>query len=110
MQLRITQGKGFHVVMDNGVTLSVQIGPGNYSDNYNEPFRGERDRDYVLPPSSTAEIAVWIKGGSMLELPSCDTVAGYVPVSDVFRAIARLMALTDPTPEEVVDALGLTEE
>ena len=32
MTMRITEGKGFHMDLPNGVTGSVQFGPGNYCD------------------------------------------------------------------------------
>lgn len=61
---RITDGKGFHVTFENGYTVSVQFGPGNYAGNYNAPFRS-------APPkggweSRTAETAVWGPDGEML--------------------------------------------
>ena len=31
--MRITEGKGFHLDLPNGVTVSVQFGPGNYADD-----------------------------------------------------------------------------
>ena len=30
----VTTGKGFHVTFENGWTVSVQFGPGNFCDNY----------------------------------------------------------------------------
>lgn len=86
-QMRITSGKGVHFTFDNGVVLSIQIGGGNYSDNYDEPIgaieRGERG--YSLPASRTAEIAVWPEGERDLIDLGGDIVRGYVPVSDVLR-------------------------
>ena len=41
--IRITDGKGFIMTFPNGWEISVQIDPGNYSDNY-----------YFPPVSSTA--------------------------------------------------------
>ena len=32
---RINDNKGFSITFDNGYTVSVQFGPGNYSSNYN---------------------------------------------------------------------------
>jgi hypothetical protein len=108
MQLKITGGKGFHAIMSNGVTLSVQIGGGNYCDNFDEEIGATRERGFRLPPSFTAEVAIWVGNGGMLELPEGDTVAGWVSVAKVFDAIPRLAALQDPTPGDVIAALGET--
>lgn len=35
---KITGVKGFHITFENGWTVSVQFGGGNYSDNYDEPI------------------------------------------------------------------------
>jgi len=63
---RITGSKGFHITFENGYTVSVQFGPGNYCDNYNTEISsvqaGERG-------SETAECAVWAKDGKMIEHP-----------------------------------------
>lgn len=63
---RITDSKGFHITFENGYTVSVQFGPGNYADNYGASFRD------APPPrgwqSSTAETGVWGPDGTMLEL------------------------------------------
>ena len=107
MKLAITDGKGFHARMDNGIVLSVQIGAGNYCDNRNEPFKFEREASYVLPASSNAEIAIWMDGdGDMLDLPSGDSVAGHIPIDRIFAAIPALIALQSPTPESIFSAMG----
>lgn len=84
-QIRLTAGRGIHITHENGVTLSIQIGGGNYCDNYNEPIsRPDYDKHYQLPPSSTAEIAVWVDRGDMVNIDG-DQVKGYVPVKNVLR-------------------------
>lgn len=61
----ITQRKGFHITFDNGWTVSVQFGKGNYADNYNHPeFLPEKDID-----STTAECAAWGPKGVMVNMP-----------------------------------------
>ena len=106
MKLRITSGKGIHVEMGNGIVLSVQIGPGNYCDNRDEPFSALRDPKYRLPESRTAEIAVWFEGdGDMLDLPSGGTVAARVDIGKIFDVIPQLSALESPNPEVVCDVL-----
>jgi hypothetical protein len=34
----INENKGFQITFDNGYTVSVQFGPGNYGSNYNTSF------------------------------------------------------------------------
>ncbi len=101
-QMRITDGKGVHFTFDNGITISVQIGGGNYSDNYREPIcRSDRPDGYSLPPSSTAEIAIWTPDGEFADI-SGDMVKGYVPVDDVLRFIEFLRSLpSDLTKPEI---------
>ena len=105
MKLKLTPYGGFHVVMDNGVTLSVQIGPGTYSDNHNAHLPAAMQRG-GLPASSTAEIAVWLKDYDMTELPNGDTVAGRVPAERVFSMIPDLLTLEAPTEDEMVAVVG----
>lgn len=90
--MRITDGKGVHFTFDNGLTISIQIGGGNYSENYNEPIGARFDRGYVLPESSTAEIAVWGSDGNMLNIDG-DIVKGYVPVGRVLDFVQYLRSL-----------------
>jgi|TARA_R100000687_G_C6325316_1_gene106991 hypothetical protein len=54
-------GVGFQITFDNGWTISVQWGPGNYSDNQMEAWvggdlSGLHER---VTESTTAEIAAW---------------------------------------------------
>ena len=62
--LRITYGKGFHLAFSNGVTVSVQFGPGNYCDNYNMPLR--YDNNYKILESEDAEVAAWYKNEKLI--------------------------------------------
>ena len=83
---RITGGKGFHVTFENGYTVSVQFGGGNYCDNYDMAIGTERNRS---KESSTAECAVWAENGSLIEMPewSGDTVGGYMTPAQVLTLL-----------------------
>jgi hypothetical protein len=98
-KMRITDAKGVHFTFDNGYTLSIQIGGGNYSDNCHFPIGKEREGR--LPPSTTAEIAYWPSGGEMQKFGETDydTVKGYVPINEVLEWINKIAALPDPTRE-----------
>jgi len=84
---KITSGKGFHLIFKNGVTLSTQIGWGNYCDNYN--FSG--DMESIMKKNSweskDCEIGIWDKNKNWItkqmnkELfneKNSDDVKGYV--------------------------------
>lgn len=98
-EIKITNGKGIHFIFDNGVTASIQFGPGNYGSNYNMPFlvggkinildKLEKEGEFS---ATTVEVAAW-RGNREEWLTDkfidCgkDTVAGYI------------------TPDKVVDFL-----
>lgn len=84
---KITRGKGFHITFENGYTVSVQFGSGNYGDNYDASFddyegAGEKG-------SKTVECAVWASDGEMIEHPLFDgsNVGGYMPPSKVLELL-----------------------
>lgn len=58
---RITMNKGFQVTFENGNTISVQFGYGNYCENRNahEKYPIGKYVDFV--ECETAEIAIWDK-------------------------------------------------
>lgn len=93
--MRITDGKGVHFTFENGITISIQIGGGNYADNYDFPI-GPMRHDNPLPPSGAAEIAVWGSDGAWFDLDG-DQVAGYVRVEKVLDFIAYLRGLPNNT-------------
>jgi len=85
----INDGKGFRIRFPNGLTLSTQIGGGNYCDNYDH-----FDNIMTIPnriECSNAEIAVWNKEGiwvtkkivkKALNQKLDDNVMGYVSIED----------------------------
>ena len=54
------KGSGFCVTFENGWTISVQWGPGNYADNYDLTPTEAREEG-ALQQSKFAEIAAWNK-------------------------------------------------
>jgi hypothetical protein len=93
---KICDNKGFHLTFDNGWTVSVQFGPGNYSDNHHADF------DYLQekrPPwsSTTAEVAAF-KGDTWLgdddkPMESGTNVRGWqtpAQVLDLLNKMAKL--------------------
>jgi len=85
---RITGKKGFHVSFDNGYTVSVQFGPGNYCDNYSREI-GRDEEACGKDGSSTAECAVWNASGVMLKQRGWnDTVRGHMNAEQVLKLLA----------------------
>ena len=79
---RITQNKGFQMTFENGCTISVQFGYGNYCDNNNHPdgyyfFNGK-----TMVESSDAEIAIILPNGEFYDFGN-DLVKGYCSADEV---------------------------
>jgi hypothetical protein len=68
---KITDGKGFHITFENGYTISVQFGPGNYCDNYDMEI-GEDNSKAGEAGSRTAECAVLDPQRGLIGLPGHD--------------------------------------
>jgi hypothetical protein len=97
---RICDGKGFHMTFANGWTISVQFGPGNYCGNYNLPYGSLRPTE--LPPSATAEIAIFNSEGEWFDFGD-DKVKGYVTPDDVLKFMNKI-ARKKVENKESVDA------
>ena len=87
---KVTNNKGFAMTFANGYTVSVQWGGGNYCDNRNLPFRGV---DAAVPPSKTAEVAVWDADDKWVTLSEHDDVIGYQTPEQVAAIIAKYSAI-----------------
>jgi len=90
----ITDGKGFHLVFDNGLCLSVQFGNGNYCENYGREDMSFDRLPFVLVQSSTCEIAVIDKNGNYItdKFIDCkgDDVCGYVKFSQFLEVLDKI--------------------
>lgn len=82
----ITSKKGFHMTFENGYTVSVQFGPGNYCDNYNMDFMQFHKGNLEVLESSDAEIAAWDKDGNWVKIDG-DGVKGYCSPKEVLEFI-----------------------
>ena len=80
---RINDNKGFQITFDNGYTVSVQFGPGNYSSNYNLSMLENINKPMTAGLAETALIA---PDGSFVAYKD-DDVQGYQSVSDVLELI-----------------------
>ena len=109
--IRICDNKGFHLDLPNGVTVSVQLGPGNYCDNNHAAWDAAKkamDSDENWG-SDTAECAAYVTGTSLewVAVPGFtgpighddsdtfyDDVCGYMTVQDVLDFINLASQLT----------------
>lgn len=89
----ISDNKGFHMTFENGWTVSIQFGYGNYGDNYNTSR--EEIAESRGAKSNTAEIAAWDENGVWHEF-QCDgytnTVAGHKSPDEVLAFINEIAA------------------
>ena len=110
-KLKITDGKGLHLTFDNGFTVSIQIGGGNYGDNYDFPI-GEIRRDNPLPSSRRAEIAILAPDGGMISIGSPDdeyrdSVLAYMPIDRVLDLVVAVRAVEGkPSSDEINAAVS----
>ncbi len=81
----VNDGKGFQLLLANGMTVSVQWGSGNYCRNRNLSFTTN-----PIPPCATAETAVWGSDGNYIkrEEGDYDTVQGDQTPDKVAATIA----------------------
>jgi hypothetical protein len=102
--MRITDGKGVHFTLDNGLTISIQIGRGNYCQNYDFPSY-EIGSKNPLPASETAEIAVWANDDAMIDIQD-ECIKAYVPVDSVLRYVEFLRSLPSDLEKNEVELAG----
>ena len=109
-EFRITQGKGFHITFENGYTVSVQFGWGNYCEKRDMAdlsfLKGgtdavrERDRKHGVDGCANAETAVWGPDGDMIRRgDNGDEVQGWQTPADVLRLL-NWAAEQDPSAQE----------
>jgi hypothetical protein len=72
---KTTSRNGFHITFENGWTVSVQFGRGNYCANRNPD--GATDPD-PIPPSANAEVAAWDAQRDWYRFADGDTTLGYM--------------------------------
>lgn len=81
----ITDGKGFQITFENGCTVSVQWGPGNYCDNYGAEYASQRGK--LQWQSTTAEVAILLPDGKFYRVQEHDDVIARQTPEEVARWI-----------------------
>ncbi len=85
----ISNNKGFHIRFENGWTVSVQFGYGNYCTNYDLP-REEIEKSRGAN-SHTAEIAAW-DINDVWHVTDGSAVSGYKTPTQVLEFINEIAA------------------
>jgi hypothetical protein len=80
---RINDNKGFQITLDNGYTVSVQFGPGNYGSNRNLSVLENINKPMTANSAETALIA---PDGSFVTYKG-DDVQGYQTPNDVLELL-----------------------
>jgi len=123
--MRICDNKGFHLDLPNGVTVSVQMGPGNYCDpdvsNAGFDAPNEAMDSDTHWGSNTAECAAYITGSNLswVAVPGFtgpigeddsdtfyDDVVGYLDVQGVLDFINLASQLTGHVAQANPKSLG----
>lgn len=93
---KITDGKGFQITFDNGVTVSVQFGIGNYCENRDTKIKDysfiEKNRMLGEIGSENAEVAIWDKEGNWISrecpyMDKDDNVAGWISPEELLKIL-----------------------
>jgi len=85
---KITGGKGFQITFPNHCTISVQFGPGNYTDSAKRDAPWDAPKQAHFWKANTAEVAILLPNGDFYQLPGGDPdVAGWQTVEDVVTLI-----------------------
>lgn len=97
-----------HYTFQNGVTVSIQIGGGDYCDNQDLPLELGTKGDH-LPPSTCCEVATWPNEGEWVNLEAPDedfdsVIAGYVPVDEVIDALILVRSIPSPATTESIES------
>ena len=123
--MRITEGKGFHLDLPNGVTVSVQFGPGNYADQDvrmsapSMPAKAAANGEFW--GSNLAECAAYLTGSNLswVAVPGFtgpigdedvetfyDDVCGYMTIQEVLDFINLASQLTGNEAKANPNSLG----
>lgn len=98
---RITDGRGFQVTFENGWTVSVQFGPGNYCENKSMAI-GRDDALAGKRGSLDAETAVWGPDGQFIQREGTDdTVQGWQSPAQVLELLTWASQQTSPVASGV---------
>jgi hypothetical protein len=92
--ISINNGKGFHLTFENGLTISVQIGYGNYCENYNINNTLQDGTTPRKMKCKNAEIGIWDEHGNWVTRDFIkdldDDVVGYIVADEIADLINKV--------------------
>ena len=104
MSFIATQNKGFGMTFDNGFTISVQWGTGNYCEKKNLGADIDEEMKTKRWESRTAEIAVF-KDTGIVPVGKSDDVIGWCSADEVATIISIVQSAHPDNQEEMVEEI-----
>ena len=104
MSFVATRNKGYAMTFDNGFTISVQWGTGNYCEKKN--LGADSDEEMKTPrwESTSAEIAVFSDTG-IVPVGDSDDVIGWCSADEVAKVIAIVQSSHPDNQEEMIEEI-----
>ncbi len=90
---RVTGGKGFQIKFENGWTVSVKWGVGNYCDHHGSLWDLNRDAYVGAAGSTTAEIAAFDANKKFYDFEGGETVKGWATPAEVAEFISFVASM-----------------
>ena len=89
--LASTANKGFQLTFENGLTISVQFGSGNYCSNRNLSERiADSEMKRHVTTSHTAEVAIWDNKGKDFKFKNGELAIGWLSADEVADWIEKV--------------------
>ena len=104
MGFTATQNKGFGMNFDNGFTISVQWGTGNYCEKKNLGADSKEEMKTSHWESTSAEIAVFNDTG-IVPVGDSDDVIGWCSADEVATIITIVQSTHPDNQEEMVEEI-----
>lgn len=80
--ININNNRGVQFTFNNGLTISIQIGSGNYCTNRDNSKHYNEEESQKRTTCDNAEIAIWDKDNVWFNFGN-DTVKGWVPTEEI---------------------------
>jgi len=106
----IVFNKGFHVEFENGYSVSVQFGGGNYCENRWLLGGGDYNLGDSVPESKTAETALMVGPDNDFVEYKGREVQGYQNAKDVLELLVYAESLPNSEDQAIIDIMGKSKE
>lgn len=102
-KFNVVSEKGFQITFENGLTISVMFGAGNYCQAKNSDYPINRNFK-VNHESVNCEIAIWDESGKWFSFKN-DQVIGWISTdetADIIHAVKNAKNLEDLGKNEII--------